>query len=82
MASHNIFLALYHVGHDDEAFAEIARFRSIRVSAEFELTMREMAEWAECQLSSPEERYPGAKADAADVLRRVHEEFFARPPQT
>jgi tetratricopeptide (TPR) repeat protein len=47
LASRGLFHALYRLGRMSEAFEELARFRRVRPSAEYESTLEELLEEAE-----------------------------------
>jgi predicted Zn-dependent protease len=74
LASHVLFLSLCELGRLDEAFAEIARFRALRPSQEFERTLAEMREGVTGKLrSSPFDRRLLAQ------LAKIDAELAERP---
>ena len=73
MASRCLFHSLYDLGRYDEAFAEVARFRSNKQSDEYEITLCEIVEDATKELEDcPENKVAQA------IRQKVREEIGRR----
>jgi predicted Zn-dependent protease len=77
LASRGLFHSLYKLGKLAEAFEEVARYRALKSSAEYDLILKEL-------LAESEETLRDDEGDEffREVIDRVGEELRVRPMQT